>query len=94
MNNKTKAMRKIIDLMLIVFFILSTIVSCRNHEMSSEPDVHATTDRDIQEINNCRERYVSAWMTGNADSITTLYTDEAVVPGRTHRFHEALHTTS
>ena len=69
-----------------IFLLL--LVACKNQGSDSKVDLNV--DADIKGINACREHYVSAWMTGNADSITSIYTNgamvlypnQAAIPGR------------
>ena len=60
-----------------VLLIIAAIISCRNQKAT--PEANETLEQDIQGINRCRAQYMSAWMIGNADSLSNLYTDEAVV---------------
>ena len=56
-----------------------TAVECNTEERNPQFSMEAARKQDLTTINSTPNNYMSAWKAENADLLTNLYTDDAVV---------------
>lgn len=65
--------------LLLVGLVIVAAPACQPGGTSATPRADITVDQAKAAINRTRNEYVSAWRAANADRITNLYTNDALV---------------